>query len=226
MFWLFHDDFRVFPYKMFLFTKWTQKREVVSIRIAACLGVTSETNEQISIKFGIEGENWILSCTFHFVSDRRCRGKGVKVPKVQETRNNFRKVITNQVNWFFQKYTTCTWTLGWSDSFDKLQVTWNAGCRAAVILRLQLLDLNPFTLKSKLNPFTLSSVRLTTDWTTWVRSPTEAEDFSSSLCVQTGSGAHRASCQMGTGGPFPGAKARPGRDADHSPPSSAEVKNE
>jgi hypothetical protein len=31
---------------------------------------------------------------------------------------------------------------------------------------------------------------------------------------------------MGTGGPFPGAKARPGRDADHSPPSSAEVKNE
>jgi hypothetical protein len=31
---------------------------------------------------------------------------------------------------------------------------------------------------------------------------------------------------MGTGGPFPGGKARPGRDDDHSPPSSAEVKNE
>jgi hypothetical protein len=31
---------------------------------------------------------------------------------------------------------------------------------------------------------------------------------------------------MGTGGPFPGAIARPGRDADHSPPSSAEVVNE
>jgi hypothetical protein len=31
---------------------------------------------------------------------------------------------------------------------------------------------------------------------------------------------------MGTGGPFPGGKARPGRDADHSPPYSAEVKNE
>jgi hypothetical protein len=30
----------------------------------------------------------------------------------------------------------------------------------------------------------------------------------------------------GTGGSFPGGKARPGRDADHSPPSSAEVKNE
>jgi hypothetical protein len=59
-----------------------------------------------------------------------------------------------------------------------------------------------------------------------VRSPAEAKDFSSSLCVQTGSGAHPASCTMGTGGPFPGAKARPGRDAGHSPPSSAEVKNE
>jgi hypothetical protein len=68
--------------------------------------------------------------------------------------------------------------------------------------------------------------RLTTDWTTGVRSPTEAEDFSSSLCVQTGSGAHPASYSMGTGGPFPGGRARPGRDADHSPPSSAEVKNE
>jgi hypothetical protein len=31
---------------------------------------------------------------------------------------------------------------------------------------------------------------------------------------------------MGTVGPFPGGKARPMRDADHWPPSSAEVKNE
>jgi hypothetical protein len=50
--------------------------------------------------------------------------------------------------------------------------------------------------------------------------------FSSNLCVQTGSGAHPASCTMGTGGSFPGGTARPGRDADHSPPSSAEVKKE
>jgi hypothetical protein len=59
-----------------------------------------------------------------------------------------------------------------------------------------------------------------------VRSPTGAEDFSSSPCVQTGYGAHPASYPIGTGGPFPGGKARPGRDADHSPPSSAEVKKE
>jgi len=41
--------------------------------------------------------------------------------------------------------------------------------------------------------------------------------------VQTGPGAHPASCTMGTGS-FPGGKERPGRDADPSPPSSAVVK--
>jgi hypothetical protein len=40
-----------------------------------------------------------------------------------------------------------------------------------------------------------------------VRSPAEAKDFSSILCVQTGSGAHPASCPMGTGGSFPGGKS-------------------
>jgi hypothetical protein len=59
-----------------------------------------------------------------------------------------------------------------------------------------------------------------------VRSRQRRRDFYSNLSVQTGSGAHPASCTMGTGGPFPGGKARPGRDADHSPPSSAEVVNE
>jgi hypothetical protein len=58
-----------------------------------------------------------------------------------------------------------------------------------------------------------------------VPSAAGTKDFSSILCVQTGSGAHSASSSMGTGGPFPGGKARPGRDADHSPPYSAEVVN-
>jgi hypothetical protein len=47
---------------------------------------------------------------------------------------------------------------------------------------------------------------VTTDWTTRVRSPAGVKDFSSSLCVQTGSGVHPASCTNSTGGPFPGAK--------------------
>jgi hypothetical protein len=53
-----------------------------------------------------------------------------------------------------------------------------------------------------------------------VRFPAGSKDFSSALWGPP------ASCTMGTGGPFPGGKARPGRDADHSPPSSAEVVNE
>jgi hypothetical protein len=43
-------------------------------------------------------------------------------------------------------------------------------------------------------------------WAIGVRSPAGAKDFSFNLCVHTGSGAHPASCTMGTGGPFPGAK--------------------
>jgi hypothetical protein len=44
-------------------------------------------------------------------------------------------------------------------------------------------------------------------------------DFSSTLCVQTDFGAHPATCTVGTW-----VKARLGRDADHLPPFSAEVK--
>jgi hypothetical protein len=40
-----------------------------------------------------------------------------------------------------------------------------------------------------------------------VPSPAGAKDFSSSLCVQTGSGAHPASCTMGTGVLSPGLKS-------------------
>jgi hypothetical protein len=57
-----------------------------------------------------------------------------------------------------------------------------------------------------------------------VRSPAEARNFFYSLCVQTSSGARPASCTVSTGGPFPGGKAW--SDADHLPPSSAEVVND
>jgi hypothetical protein len=41
---------------------------------------------------------------------------------------------------------------------------------------------------------------LTTDWTTGVRSPAEAKDFSSSPCALTSSEAHPASCPKRIGG--------------------------
>jgi hypothetical protein len=49
-------------------------------------------------------------------------------------------------------------------------------------------------------------------------------DISMKNWKKTDSGANPASYPMGTGGSFTGVK-RPGRDADQSPPSSAEVKN-
>jgi len=55
-------------------------------------------------------------------------------------------------------------------------------------------------------------------WTVRGSNPGGGSRFSAS--VQTGPGAHSASCTMGTGC-FPGGKERPGRDADPSPPSSA-----
>jgi hypothetical protein len=49
------------------------------------------------------------------------------------------------------------------------------------------------------------------------------QEFSLLHVVQTGSGVHSDSYPMGTGGSFPGVK-RSGREADHSPLTSAEVK--
>jgi len=64
------------------------------------------------------------------------------------------------------------------------------------------------------------------DRATRVRFPAKGKCFSSILCVQTGSAAHQISYPVVTGGHFPGGKARPGRDANHSLPSSAEIENE
>jgi hypothetical protein len=58
-----------------------------------------------------------------------------------------------------------------------------------------------------------------------VRPSAGANNYSSSVCVQTSSEAHPASYPKGTGGPFRG-KVRPGRDGNHLSPSSAEVDNE
>jgi hypothetical protein len=54
-------------------------------------------------------------------------------------------------------------------------------------------------------------------------SPSRIKKFSLLHIVQTGSGVHSTSYKMDTGGSFPGVK-RQGLEADHSPPTSAEVK--
>jgi hypothetical protein len=95
------------------------------------------------------------------------------------------------------------------------------------ILRYKRRIKTPFTLRRSRG----SSVSIVSDYglddrVIGVRSPAGAKDFSSSLCVQTGSEAHPAAYTMATGDPFPGAKRGQGRDADKSPPSIVEVKNE
>jgi hypothetical protein len=56
----------------------------------------------------------------------------------------------------------------------------------------------------------------TTDWTTG-RLRFNRQQRKRIFPVASVTRAHPASCPMGTGGPFPRAKARPQSDADHSP---------
>jgi hypothetical protein len=48
----------------------------------------------------------------------------------------------------------------------------------------------------------------------------------SSVSIVSGYGLDDRAIEVRSGGSFPGDRERPGRDADHSSPSSAEVKNE
>jgi len=58
------------------------------------------------------------------------------------------------------------------------------------------------------------------------RFPAEESHFSLVHNVQSNSGTHPASCQLGTMSSSPGHIVAQGFDDDHSPASSAEVKNE
>jgi hypothetical protein len=69
-----------------------------------------------------------------------------------------------------------------------------------------------------------SSVGIVTDYSLYVQGIESHLRVRFIAHIQTGPGAHQASCTMSTGS-FPGLK-RPGRGADHLPPSSAEVKKE
>jgi hypothetical protein len=69
-----------------------------------------------------------------------------------------------------------------------------------------------------------SYVGIATGWTAGVQFLAEARDFYFLHVVQTDSGVHPTSYPMGTGGSFLGGIKLLGREADHSPPSNAEVR--
>jgi hypothetical protein len=92
--------------------------------------------------------------------------------------------------------------------FDKVTIFWNHWSN--LLHRKLLLGRSRSSSVSKMSGYGLD------DRPIEARSTAEAKDFSSGLCVHS-SEAHPASCTMGTGGPFPGGKERPGRGADQSP---------
>jgi hypothetical protein len=83
-----------------------------------------------------------------------------------------------------------------------------------IILQLKLgefkLGYNLLVIGSRVSSGSIVSDYRLDDRAIGVRFPAVAKDFSCSLCVQIGSGAHPASCPMGTGGPFPGGKSAAG----------------
>jgi hypothetical protein len=153
----------------------------------------------------------------------------VRRPMVSSTRASFFRTIQHQL-W---RTCTCRWVVLvelWSYFLHNYKMQ-NLLWLGIGYLRVLIKETN--TIRKKIIVLYIprepgSSVSLATGWTTErsMFDPRQRrKDFSSSLSVQTGTGAHPASCTMGTGGSFPGAKTRPGRDADHSPASTAEVEN-
>jgi hypothetical protein len=69
---------------------------------------------------------------------------------------------------------------------------------------------------------------MTTDWTTgWTEfDPRQRQRIFFSLYPVCPDQLWGLPSLLSNGGPFPVGKARPGRDADHSTPSSADVRNE
>jgi hypothetical protein len=109
--------------------------------------------------------------------------------------------LSTYVTWMFSVVITkgCRWNLYWNSQKD-LKPSHTVYLKLVLILSFHL-HLEPGSLVSIVYDYGLDNRAI------GVRSPVGAKDFSSNLCVQTSSEAHPASCAMGTGGPFPGAKS-------------------
>jgi hypothetical protein len=79
-----------------------------------------------------------------------------------------------------------------------------------VCMYMYIFKVHTHTFRSRVSSGSIVSNYWLDDRAIGVRSPAGTKDFSSILCVQTDSGAHPASCTIGTGGPFPGGKSAAG----------------
>jgi hypothetical protein len=133
--------------------------------------------------------------------------------------------ISHSRNWSREQYKGPT--VSHSPSHSGLMIT----CQSSSTYWIRLVELKNSQTGSGFKAFLWINLTAAPNWP-WCRAlgyrlddrglrfrfPAGAGKFSLHHRVQTGSGAHPASYPMGTRGPFPGGKA------DHSPPSSAEVK--
>jgi hypothetical protein len=90
-----------------------------------------------------------------------------------------------------------------------VSVIWPSSGRNAILTLRRRKNPLALTFSHKLVVSTHSSVGMATGCTTGVRFQAREEDFCLIHSVQAGSGAHPASCPMGTGGSFPEAWSRP-----------------
>jgi hypothetical protein len=84
-------------------------------------------------------------------------------------------------------------------------------------------DVSNYLRRQSSTGFHFRDLILLDDRDSMVRFPVGAGNFSLHHRIQNDAGAYPTSYPMGTRGSFPGVK-RPGREAYHSPPSNAEVK--
>jgi hypothetical protein len=136
------------------------------------------------------------------------------------------------VNWILvaqedrlQWLTLAWWTPQWTFGFQKRQgIYWPAyQLSASEVFCVMKIVIQLFKwAKVTMLHFLIQCSDYAMGWTTGIRFP--AGVFPVRHLVQTGSGAHPASCPVGTRGFFPGLKL-PSREADPSPPSCAVIKN-
>jgi hypothetical protein len=107
------------------------------------------------------------------------------------SRNSFITTFCTTSNWYM-KITHLT----------KVAVSWDA-----VLCSLVMTDISGELTASTVSQVAQSAQCLATGWMKMFNPRQRWKDFSCSLCIQTGSGAHPASCTMGTGGPFSGDSA-------------------
>jgi hypothetical protein len=122
---------------------------------------------------------------------------------MQSTFKTMKSILLPNVQTFDYRYLKSK-IIGHSTNSDD---SYNGYNHILPVSSISILTLCTYTQRSRVSSGSIVSDYGLDDRAIGVRYPAGAKDFSCSLCVQTGSGVHSASC---TGGPFPGGKSAAG----------------